>query len=67
MHPHLRHVFECNLAPGGRILLSDPFRAPSLRLLESLEAAGWRISLARWKLGEDTSPRPIGVFELVAG
>ena len=67
MHPHLRHIFETNLAPGGRILLSDPFRAPSLRLLESLEAAGWRISLAKWNLGEETSPRPIGVFELAAG
>ncbi|HLM65990.1 MAG TPA: methyltransferase domain-containing protein [Longimicrobium sp.] len=67
MHPHLRHIFESNLAPAGRILLSDPFRAPSLRLLESLEAAGWRISLAKWNLGEETSPRPIGVFELAGG
>ena len=66
MHPHLRHIFATNLAAGGRILLSDPFRAPSLRLLESLEAAGWRISLAKWKLGEESSPRPIGVFELEA-
>lgn len=66
MHPYLRQIFETNLAPGGRILLSDPFRAPSLRLLESLEADGWSIALAKWNLGEDTSPRPVGVFELAA-
>jgi predicted nicotinamide N-methyase len=66
MHPHLRHIFEANLAPGGRILLSDPFRAPSLGLLESLEADGWSVSLTKWNLGEDTAPRPVGVFELAA-
>jgi predicted nicotinamide N-methyase len=64
MHPHLRSIFAANLAPGGRVLLSDPFRAPSIRLLEALEADGWTISLAKWKLGEEVAPRPIGVFEL---
>ena len=63
MHPHLRRIFETSLAPGGRILLSDPFRAPSLLLLEELEADGWRISLAKWSIGEE-EPRPIGVFDL---
>src|SRR5690606_27268291 len=43
LHPHLRRIFEANLAPGGRVLLADPFRAVSLRLLEELEAAGWTI------------------------
>ena len=66
MHPFLRRIFDANLAPGGRILLSDPFRAPSLRLLERMEADGWRIALAKWNLGEDTSPRPVGVYELRA-
>ncbi len=66
MHPFLRTIFERNLAPGGRVLLSDPFRAPSVRLLEALEADGWKITLAKWNLGEDLAPRPIGVFELQA-
>lgn len=64
MHPHLRRIFETNLAPGGRVLLSDPFRAVSLRLLEVLEAQGWGIVLSKWKVGEEAAPRPIGVYEL---
>ncbi|HSU17736.1 class I SAM-dependent methyltransferase [Longimicrobium sp.] len=64
MHPHLRAIFERNLAPGGRILLSDPFRKPSLKLLEALEADGWKIVLTKWNVGEEATPRPIGVFEM---
>jgi predicted nicotinamide N-methyase len=63
-HPNLRKIFAANLAPGGRVLLADPFRAPSLRLLEELEAAGWAISMSKWNVGEEDSPRPIGLFEL---
>ncbi|MFN2456487.1 MAG: hypothetical protein ABR577_20030, partial [Pyrinomonadaceae bacterium] len=40
MHPYLRRIFESNLASSGRILLSDPFRDESLKLLEALEQAG---------------------------
>lgn len=64
MHPHLRAIFAANLAPGGRILLSDPFRATSFKLLEALEGEGWRIGLTKWTIGEEETPRPIGVFEL---
>lgn len=64
MQPFLRRIFERNLAPGGRVLLSDPFRGVSIRLLETLDAEGWQVGITRWNLGEDTSPRPIGVFEL---
>lgn len=66
LHPHLRRIFERNLASGGRVLLSDPFRAVSLRLLEALESDGWRITLTKWNVGEEAAPRPIGVFELEA-
>jgi methyltransferase-like protein 23 len=64
MHEHLRPIFESNLAPGGRVLLSDPFRPVSLRLLEALERDRWRITLSKWTVGETAAPRPIGVFEL---
>ena len=64
MHPHLRHILETNLAPGGRVLLSDPFRAVSLRLLEAMEADGWTIAVSKWSVGEASDPRPIGIFEL---
>ncbi len=64
--PHLRRIFETNLAPGGRVLLSDPFRAVSLRLLEALEADGWSVTLSKWSVGEEARPRPIAVYELAA-
>jgi predicted nicotinamide N-methyase len=64
MHPHLRRIFDTALAPGGRVLLSDPFRGTSLRLLEAMEGDGWRISMTRWSIGEEQSPRPIGLFDL---
>jgi predicted nicotinamide N-methyase len=63
-HAHLRRIFESSLAPGGRVLLSDPFRAASLRLLEALEADGWTITLSKWSVGEGEDRRPIGPFEL---
>ena len=63
-HPALTHIFASNLAPGGRVLVADPFRKFSLRLLESLEASGWTITMSKWTVGEDEEPRNIGVFEL---
>ena len=65
LHPNLRRIFESNLAPGGRILLSDPFRAVGLRFLESLEAAGWVVTMSKWDVGEGPTTKSIGVFELV--
>ena len=71
MHQHLRAIFEANLSTGGRILLSDPFREPSLKLLEDLETAGWLVSMSKWSVNvgsdgsdESSTPRPVGVFEL---
>jgi predicted nicotinamide N-methyase len=66
LHPHLRRIFESNLAPGGRVLLSDPFRAVSLGLLEAMEEDGWSVTLSKWSVGEEATPRPIAVFELSA-
>jgi predicted nicotinamide N-methyase len=63
-HEALLGIFEHNLAPGGRVLVSDPFRAVSLRLLERLEANGWALSMSKWSVGEDEEPRAVGVFEL---
>jgi predicted nicotinamide N-methyase len=66
MHPHLRQILATNLAPGGRVLLSDPFRPFSFRLLEALEGEGWTIGLTKWTVGGDEAPRAIGIFELAA-
>ena len=64
MHEHLTRIFEANLAPGGRVLLADPFRKASLALLESLETAGWTVTVARWTVGDESEPATIGVSEL---
>ncbi len=63
-HAGLRRIFESNLAPGGRVLLADPFRAAALPLLEALERDGWAVTLTRWALGEGAAARRVGVFEL---
>lgn len=64
LHPHLRTILERALVPGGRALLADPFRAPSLRLLEAMERDGWTIGLSKWTIGEGDATRPVGVYEL---
>ncbi len=65
VHPQLRHIFARNLAPGGRLLLSDPFRSESIQLLEAMEAEGWGVAFSKWTVGIAPPPRPIGVFELI--
>jgi hypothetical protein len=59
-----RDELSLHLAPGGRILLADPFRGMAIRLLESLERAGWAVGMTRYDLGEDMCRRSVGVFEL---
>lgn len=58
LHPHVRRIFEENLAPGGRVLIADPYRATSLALLEEMERDGWTATLTKWTVG--TPPRPGG-------
>jgi predicted nicotinamide N-methyase len=64
LHPHLRRIFDANLAPGGTLLLSDPFRKTSFVLLEAMEAEGWIVTMTKWRVGIDLPERSIGVFEL---
>jgi predicted nicotinamide N-methyase len=64
LHPDLRRIFVANLAPGGRMLIADPFRQASIQFLETLEAEGWQISASTWSVGEAETPRQIGIFEL---
>jgi predicted nicotinamide N-methyase len=63
-HAHLRHIFDTNLAPGGRLLIGDPFRSRSYTLLEAMEADGWRVAITKWTVSDDEEIRPIGVFEV---
>jgi predicted nicotinamide N-methyase len=64
VHPQLRQIFDANLAPGGRLLLADPFRSASFGLLEAMAADGWNVAFNKWTVGVVPPPRPIGVFEL---
>jgi predicted nicotinamide N-methyase len=64
VHPQLRRIFDANLAPGGRLLLSDPFRSTSIELLEAMSADGWHVAFNKWTVGIVPPPRAIGVFEL---
>jgi predicted nicotinamide N-methyase len=64
VHAQLRQIFDANLAPGGRLLLSDPFRPASFGLLEAMAADGWNVAFNKWTVGVVPPPRPIGVFEL---
>ncbi len=67
LHPHLRHIFQTNLAPGGSVLIADPFRKASLAMLDALEAEGWRIRLDKWTVGLTPPPRPVGVYTIERG
>ena len=67
LHPHLRQIFDANLAPGGTVLLADPFREVSVRVLEAMERDGWRVTMDRWTVGVTPPPRPVGVFSLTRG
>jgi len=64
LHPPLRRIFERNLAPGGRLLIADPFRKRSLALLEVMEAEGWAVTMNKWTVGVTPPERAVGVFEL---
>jgi predicted nicotinamide N-methyase len=64
LHAPLRKIFEGNLAPGGVVLLADPFRETSLRGLEAMEKDGWKVAMDKWTVGLVPPPRPVGVFAL---
>jgi len=64
LHSQLRQIFERNLKPTGRVLLADPFRSASLPMLEAMEADGWKVVMSKWRVGDDSDPRSIGVYEL---
>lgn len=64
MHEHLRALCEAHLAPGGKVLFSDPFRAQSLPVLEAMDASGWRVELAKWSIEVESGARTIAVYEL---
>jgi len=63
LQPFLRTIFDTNLAPGGRLLLGDPYRSASIRMLEAMEQEGWAVRMTKWRLGGEWGERVIGGFE----
>jgi predicted nicotinamide N-methyase len=45
MHFHLEHIFHQNLAPDGKLILSDPGRTQAMEFVAHLEKQGWRVTL----------------------
>ena len=64
LHENLRAIFACSLAPRGRLLIADPLRSASVRLLEDMEREGWTVTMNRWTVGEGEDARALGVFEV---
>lgn len=58
LHPALAAIFARNLAPGGRVLLTDPGRTNTPRFLALLEAEGWRIEKRRKRVPALSPTRP---------
>jgi predicted nicotinamide N-methyase len=67
MHDRLRAICDEYLAPGGKVLFSDPLRSQSLPMLEAMAANGWRVSLSKWSLEVETGVRTIAVYEAMRG
>ena len=65
MHDRLRAICDRYLAPGGKVLFSDPFRAQSLPMLEAMEQSGWQVSLAKWSIQVESGKRTVAVYEAV--
>jgi len=64
MHDRLRAICDEHLAPGGRVLFSDPLRSQSLPLLESMDAEGWQVGFAKWSIRLAAGERSIAVYEV---
>jgi predicted nicotinamide N-methyase len=64
MHERLRAICNDYLAPGGRVLFSDPLRSQSLAMLEAMEASGWHVSGSQWSIDVGTGVRTIAVYEM---
>lgn len=39
--PYLKKIFASSLAPGGKLVIADPGRFDSLRLLQEMKEEGW--------------------------
>ncbi|HEY4178682.1 MAG TPA: 50S ribosomal protein L11 methyltransferase [Kofleriaceae bacterium] len=64
LHTHLEKIFAANLAPGGSIVIADPFRPASIRFFERLQTDGWKLQIDKWTIALTPPARNVGVFAL---
>jgi methyltransferase-like protein 23 len=62
MHPHLEPIFQRNLAPGGRLLLTDPCRPQAFEFATQLENRGWRFAVASLPIQLLPESKPVEVM-----
>lgn len=58
LHGPVLSILERNLAPGGRVLLSDPGRSTTPAFLALLASAGWRVERKRRRVPSLAPLRP---------
>lgn len=64
LHAQLVSILADAARAGTRILVADPMRPASLRLLEQMERDGWSVRMTRYTIGTGELQRVIGVFDL---
>lgn len=64
LHSRLVSIFAEAARAGTRVLVADPMRPASLRLLEGMERDGWSVRMARYTIGTGELQRVVGVFDL---
>lgn len=62
MYRHLEPIFRQNLAPGGRLFLTDPSRPQALTFVAELEKRGWHFEITMQPV---TLPTAIGLGNTV--
>lgn len=64
LHVQLERIFRQMATAGARILIADPMRPASLRMLGEMEQRGWSVRMNKWTIGEGDAGRVVGTFEL---
>lgn len=65
-------IFERNVAPGGRVLLSDPVRGDTPKFLAIVRLAGWSVAMRRVEIpavvpANGRTQVPVDLIELARG
>lgn len=62
MHPVLSGFLERIVAPGGRLVLSDPLRPQAMELVQAMESGGWTVEMESRLVEWEGDRREIALF-----